>query len=125
MRYSTKSKNRIYIKGYRFLHFAKNMGKSLNNKYDQKLLDSTKNPTTDAIKTASNRTIQKTADATGDWIGNKIADIIASISKSSTKLHSKKIENGNANNEIKVPKNIHIFRRKTANCWWIKIRITI
>ena len=66
MRYSTKSKNRIYIKGYRFLHFAKNMGKSLNNKYDQKLLDSTKNPTTDAIKTASNRTIQKTADTTGD-----------------------------------------------------------
>ena len=78
-----------------------------------------------ALKTASKRAIQKTAEATGDWVGNKIADIIASVSKSSTKLHSTKFENGNANNEIKIQKNIHIFRRKTTNCWWIKIRITI
>ena len=35
------------------------MGKSLNNKYDQKLLDSAKKSTTDAIKTASKRVIQK------------------------------------------------------------------
>ena len=35
------------------------MGKSLSSKYDQKLLDSTKKSTTDAIKTASKREIQK------------------------------------------------------------------
>ena len=31
------------------------MGKSLSNKYSQKLLDSAKKPTTDAIKTASKK----------------------------------------------------------------------
>ena len=50
------------------------MGKSLSNTYGQKLLDSAKKFTTDAIKTASKRVIQKTAEATGDLIGNKIAD---------------------------------------------------
>ena len=74
MRYSIKPRDRIYVKGYRFLSFAKNMGKSLSNKYGQKLLNSAKKSTTDAIKTASKRVIQKTAEATGDLIGNKIAD---------------------------------------------------
>ena len=37
--------------------------------------------TTDAIKTASERAIQKTAEATGDLIGNKIVDKITSVSK--------------------------------------------
>ena len=41
------------------------MGKRLSNKYRQKLLDSAKKSTTDAIKTASKRVIQKTVDATG------------------------------------------------------------
>ena len=31
MRYSTEPRNRIYVKGYGFLSFAKNMGKSLSN----------------------------------------------------------------------------------------------
>ena len=57
------------------------MGKSLSNKYGQKLFDSAKKSTTDAIKTASKRAIQKTAEATGDLIGNKIADKITSVSK--------------------------------------------
>ena len=39
MRYLIESKDRIYVKGYRFLSFAKNIVK---NKYSQKLLDSTK-----------------------------------------------------------------------------------
>ena len=73
------------MKGYRFLSFAKNMGKSLNNKYGQKPLDIAKKSTADAIKTASKRAIQKTAEATGDLIGNKIADKITTASKKSTK----------------------------------------
>ena len=51
------------------MSFAKNMGKSLNNKYGQKLLDSAKK-STDAIKTTSKRAIQKTTEGTGDLIGN-------------------------------------------------------
>ena len=83
MRYSIEPRDRMYVKGYGFLSFAKNMGKSLSNKYGQKLLDSAKKSTTDAIKTASKRAIQKTAEATGDLIGNKIADKITSVSKMS------------------------------------------
>ena len=90
MRYSIEPRDRIYVKGYGFLSFAKNMGKSLSNKYGQKLLDSAKKSTTDAIKTASKRTIQKTAEATGNLVGNKIADKITSVSekKSTKKLHN-------------------------------------
>ena len=94
MRYSIESRDRIYVKRYGFFSFAKNMGKSLSNKYDQKLLDSAKKSTTDAIKTASKRAIQKTAEATGDLIGNKIADKIASVLKKS----NNNINNKNNNN---------------------------
>ena len=66
MRYSTEPRDKIYVKGYGFLSFAKNMGKWLCNKYGPKLIDSTKKSTTDAIKTASKRSIHKTAEATGD-----------------------------------------------------------
>ena len=66
MRYSIEPRDRMYVKGYGFLSFAKNIGKSLSNKYGQKLLDSAKKSTTD-IKTASKRAIQKTAEANGDF----------------------------------------------------------
>ena len=85
IRYSTEPTDIIYVKGYGFLSFAKNTGKNLSNKYGQKLLDNARKSTTDAIKTASKRTIQKTAEATGDLIGNKIADKITSVSKKSAK----------------------------------------
>ena len=52
------------------------MRKSLSNKYGQKPIDNAKKSTTDAIKTASKRAVQKTEEATGDLIGNKIADDI-------------------------------------------------
>ena len=41
-----------------------------------KTFHSAKKSTTDPIKTASKRAIQKTAGATGDLIGNNIADKI-------------------------------------------------
>ena len=81
MRYSIDPRDRIYVKGYRFLSFAKNLVKSWSNKYSQKLFDSAKKSTTDAIKTASKRAIQETAEVTGDLIGNKIADEITSVSR--------------------------------------------
>ena len=59
MRYSIEPRGRIDVKGYGFLSFAKNMGKCLSNKYGQKLIDSAKKSTTDAMKTASKRKIQK------------------------------------------------------------------
>ena len=66
MRYSVQPRDRICVKGYGFLSFAKNMGKNLSNKHVQKLIDSAKKSATDTIKTVSKRSIQKTAEATGD-----------------------------------------------------------
>ena len=107
MRYSIEPRGRIYVKGYGFLSFAKNMGKSLSNKYDQKLLDSAKKSTTDAIKTASKRAIQKTAEATGDLNGNKIADKITSVPKKPSKeLHNKETEKEDI--QIATPKKRYI-----------------
>ena len=81
MRYSIETRDRIYVKRYGLLSFAKNIRKSLSNNYSQKLLNSTKKSTTDAIITASKRAIQKTAETTDDLIGNKIENKITSISK--------------------------------------------
>ena len=109
MRYSIDPKDRIYVKRYGFLSFAKSISKNLISKYGQKLLDSAKKSTADAIKTASKRAIQKTYKATGDLIGNTIADKITSVS---TDLHSKSSakhsENDDVNSEIEVPKKRHI-----------------
>ena len=98
MRYSIEPRDRRHGKGYGFLSFANNMGRhaikvaeNLSSKYSQKLLDSATKTTTDPIKTASKRAIQKTAETTGVLIGNKITDKIAE--KSSKE----------ANNEVEIP----------------------
>ena len=53
MRYSVQPKDRIYVKGYRFLSFVENMCKNISSKNEQKLLSTTKVSATDALKTAS------------------------------------------------------------------------
>ena len=53
MRYSIEPRDRIYVKGYGFMSFAKNIGKNFSNKYSQKIIDTAKKSATDAIKTAS------------------------------------------------------------------------
>ena len=80
----------MFVKGYGFLSFAKNMvkilekiSKNLNCKYIQKLLDYGKQSAADALEAASKKKKkkknQKVAEATGDWIGNKIADKITNV----------------------------------------------
>ena len=99
MRYSIEPKDRIYVKKYGF-------AKNLINKYVEKLLDSAKKSTMDAIKTASIRAIQITVEATGDLIGNKIVDKITSVS---TELHS---QNNDVNNKIGISKERYIYSEK-------------
>ena len=85
MRYSVQPRKLIFVKGYGFLSFAKNIGKNigknisknLSRKYSQKVLDHAKKSATDALKTSSKRVLQKTVEATGDLIDNKITDAIA------------------------------------------------
>ena len=65
-RYSVQPRDRIFVKGYGFLSFAKNMGenfgknisKDLSSKYSQKLLDHAKKSVTEVLKTSSKRVIQ-------------------------------------------------------------------
>ena len=58
-------------------NIGKNISKTVSSaKYCQKLLDHAKQSTTDAIKTASKRRIQKTAESNCDLTDNKIADKI-------------------------------------------------
>ena len=81
-RYSVQQRERVFVKGYGFLSFVKNMGKNLSSAHSQKLIDHA----TDAFETASKRSIQKTAEATGDLTGNKIADKITRSSKTHHKM---------------------------------------
>ena len=104
MGYSAEPRDRIYVKGYGFLSFAKNM----SNKYGKNLVDTAKKCATDAIKTASKRAIQKTAEATGDLIVSKIANKTTNRSKTSS-----------PNDELimkwKYQRKVYISRKKATN----------
>ena len=66
-----------------------------------------KKSTTDAIKIASKRAIQKTEDATDDFINTKIVDKITGVSNKSPKeLHSQN------ENKIEIPKERYISPKK-------------
>ena len=111
--YSVQSRDRIFVKGYEFLSFAKNMGenihknlsKILSGKYSQKLLDHSKKSATDALKTSSKRVIQKTAEATRDLIGNKIANKIMGVSNSQQN-NSETVTN---EHHKEIPKERYVF----------------
>ena len=104
MWYSVQVRDRIFVKGYGFLSYAKNMGKNIGENisnsfrgwYSQKILNHAKESATDVLKTTSKRMIQKTPQTTGDLIGNKIANKITKISKiklqKSQNLHDRIIQ---------------------------------
>ena len=90
-KYSFQTRDQIFVKGYGFLSFAKNMGKNivknisknLSGKYSQNLLDHAKKSAADAFKIVSKKANWKTAEATGDLIGSKIANRTTKILKNS------------------------------------------
>ena len=88
MTYSTEPKFRKYIKGYRFLAFARKFG----DKCGKKLMDTATKTGIEAAKITSKRVVQKTAEATRDLIGNKIANKITSVGKSKEKEKANKPE---------------------------------
>ena len=67
MRYSVQPRDRLFVKGYGFLSFTKNMdnnigkniSKTLNGKYSHKLFDRAKQSPIEGFNTASKRAIQK------------------------------------------------------------------
>ena len=83
-RYLIEPRDRIYVKGYGFLSFAKNMGKILSNKYDQKLFDSAKKSTKTQLYRKDQFKKQQKQQVI--WLVIKLLIInIASVSKKSSK----------------------------------------
>ena len=114
--------DQIFVKGYGFLSFAKNMigsiGKNISRNLAgnivKKLIDHAKQSATNALKTASKKAIQKVAAAAGDLIGNKAADWITEISK--TLPH-----NNSETNKEEIFREIYISpERKKKKYWWSK-----
>ena len=66
-RYSIEPRTRKYLKGYRFLSFARNLSK----KYKNQLL----NTGIDSLKTAFKKLVHKT----GEFLGNKTADTVVKL----------------------------------------------
>ena len=91
----------MFVNGYGFLSFAKNMGKNIGNhisksltgKYIQKRLDDLKQSETDALTDSSKRVIQKTEEVSRDLIEKKIANRITKVSKISQQNISKAVTN--------------------------------
>ena len=89
MRYSVQPKDKIFVKCYEFLSFAKNMGKNirkniiknLRSKYGQNPHDHTKKSTKETIKIKV--------------IGNQIANKITKISKTSEQNNLETLANEN------------------------------
>ena len=119
-RYSILTRDRIFMKGYGFFFFVKNMGKKLgknimkklSGKCSQRLLDHAKQSATDALKSVSKKkTIQKSAEATVDLIDNKIADKTTKISKIPSQINLEIIESETEHKEryISPEKKQHII----------------
>ena len=113
MRYSDQPRDQVFVTGYGFLSFAKNMdknigkniSKNLNSKYSQKLLHHAKQSVIDAIKSFLKRLIQKAVDATGDLAGNEIANRVTKVSKSLLQNNSEIITN---EHDKEIPKERYI-----------------
>ena len=86
---SVQPRDRIFVKGYGFLSFGKNMGKNIGKNISKKLsgdiarafLIMLKKSVTDALKTSAKEVIQKTAEASCDLTGNKAVNKITKVSK--------------------------------------------
>ena len=80
MRYSVQPRDRLFVKGYGFLSFTKNMdnnigkniSKTLNGKYSHKLFDRAKQSPIEGFKTASKRAIQKQPKKLVIWLVIKL-----------------------------------------------------
>ena len=75
-RYLIEPRDQIFLKGYEFLSFAKNMGKdigkNLSGKYNWKPLDNAKKSATYALKATSKRETQKIEEASYDLSYKKL-----------------------------------------------------
>ena len=91
-------------------NIGKNISKSWSNKYRQKLLYHTKQPATNALKTASKISIEKLAEAISDFSHNKITKVSRSLPQNS----SETVEIQDLIEKYRK-KDIYLQKKKTAN----------
>ena len=117
-RYSVQPRDRIFIKGYEVLSFAKNMSKNigkstsknLSGKYRQKPLDHAKQSAVAALKTALKRVVHRKSEATGDLIYNKITKVSKTLPQSNLQIVTNETENIGFYREI--PKEKYVSPEK-------------
>ena len=105
MRYLIQPWDRMFVKSYGFLFYAKHMDKTIgktisktfSGRYSQNFLDFSKQSAADALKISSKREIQKIEKITSDLISHKIAIKITRISKTSQQNSSKTVTNKHDN----------------------------
>ena len=104
--------DQLFVKGYVFSSFPKNLGKDIGkrvvNKVKNVLIMLRKKSATDGLKTTFQRVIQKTEEATGDLIDNKIANKITKVSKNSQQNNSETVKN---ENDKKIFTESHISQK--------------
>ena len=84
-RYSVQLKDRIFVKGYRFLWFAKTTGRNIDKNIST-ILNSKYNLPQIHLKLLQKEPFK--SSITGDLIRNKIADKITTVSKTSPQYNS-------------------------------------
>ena len=128
--YLFQPRDQIFVKGYEFLFFAKNIiknigkyiSKCLSGKYihgmlaaRQRIFDHAKQSATDALTTSSKRAIQKTAEEPGERIGIIIVDKITKVSKHSQHNNLETVTN---ENDKEIPKERYISTEKKIIYHW-------
>ena len=109
-------------------NLCKNISTNLSGKYNQKILDHTKQSgNRNTCNFFKKSLISKTAKDFGDFIGNEITDKITRVSKTSPKNNSitneeEMLREKNIPTELRQ-KIIDDLRLKKENYWWSKINI--
>ena len=96
LRYSVQSRAWIFVKGYEFLSFAKNMGRIFGKNIS--------------------------VEVNGDLSGNDIVDRISKVWKNSKQINSETVIN---EHDKEIPKERYISRRKTKNYRWSEINTIV
>ena len=108
----------MFVNGYRFSSFIRNIRKIIKWKIYQKLLRQAKKTATDAIKAISKRLIQITEEATNYLFDIKITKKSSPNNPGTSSETEEKLS--------KIPKESCISpEKKTSNYWCAKINIII
>ena len=129
MHYSVQPRDRIFVKSYWLLSFAKNMAKNigknisknLSSECSQNCLGHIKKPATGALKTSSKKQFMKHYKQLVIWLVVKLPIELQKSQKLRNRIIQKQIQMKMVKSYLKIC----ISRRKTENYWWSEINIVV